>query len=144
MAALTEEGRAVDDALGYPKAYARLCRGSGAATGLPYAHGPPHAFLPYVLQPHEALRAKDLNETFPVVDPDAPPTANPRGFANLLWKQLDHLGNAGFDPALFRVDAHGNVLYLHADSASPLAWDVAHWFPCSSKQEEAMFSPQPV
>lgn len=40
--------------------------------------------------------------------------------------------NAGFDPALFRVDTYGNVLYLHADSASPLAWDIDHWFPCSS------------
>ncbi|KAF7021588.1 hypothetical protein CFC21_034508 [Triticum aestivum] len=131
MAAFTEEERAVDDALGYPKAYARLCRAGGGALGLPYAHGPPGAFLPYVLQPHEALRAKELNETFPVVDAEAAPTANPRGFANLLWKQLDHLGNAGFDPALFRVDAYGNVLYLHADAASPLAWDVHHWFPCA-------------
>ncbi|CAO2161285.1 unnamed protein product [Urochloa humidicola] len=132
-AAFTEEEKAVDDALRYPKAYARLCRGGGggAAVGLPYGHGPPHAFLPYVLQPHEALRAKDLNEMFPVTDAEAPPTANPRGFANLLWKQLDHLGNAGFDPALFRVDAFGNVLYLHADSASPLAWDIDHWFPCA-------------
>jgi len=55
-AAFTEEEKAVDDALGYPKAYARLCRGGGgggAAVGLPYGHGPPHAFLPYVLQPHE-------------------------------------------------------------------------------------------
>jgi hypothetical protein len=53
MAAFTEEEKAVDDALGYPKAYARLCRGAAGALGLPYAHGPPHAFLPYVLQPHE-------------------------------------------------------------------------------------------
>lgn len=128
--AFTEEERAVDESLGYPKAYAKLCRGGGLL-GLPYAHGPPHAFLPYVLQPHEALRAKDLNEMFPVVDAEALPAANPRGFASLLWKQLDHLGNAGFDPALFRVDAYGNVLYLHADSASPLAWDVHHWFPCA-------------
>ncbi|GJN37319.1 hypothetical protein PR202_gb26257 [Eleusine coracana subsp. coracana] len=128
-AAFTEEEKAVDDALGYPKAYVRLCR--GGAVGLPYCHGPPHAFLPYVLQPHEAMRAKDLNEMFPVVDSEAPPTANPRGYANLLWKQLDHLGNAGFDPALFRVDAYGNVLYLHADSASPLAWEIDHWFPCA-------------
>ncbi|TVU21539.1 hypothetical protein EJB05_31180, partial [Eragrostis curvula] len=128
-AAFTEEEKAVDDGLGYPKAYARLCR--GGAVGLPYCHGPPHAFLPYVLQPHEAMRAKDLNEMFPVVDAEAPPTANPRGYANLLWKQLDHLGNAGFDPSLFRVDAYGNVLYLHADSASPLAWDIDHWFPCA-------------
>jgi hypothetical protein len=119
---------------------------------------------------------------FPVTDAEAPPTANPRGFANLLWKQLDHLGcvanpnqrsqrcffliwcprsdsnsrfsrppfrliyfpralgcrNAGFDPALFRVDAYGNVLYLHADSASPLAWDIDHWFPCASKNHDLM------
>ena len=40
----------------------------------------------------QALRAKDMNEMFPVTDAEAPPTANPRGFANLLWKQLDHLG----------------------------------------------------
>lgn len=40
--------------------------------------------------------------------------------------------NAGFDPATFRVDPYGNVLYYHADSASPLAWDIDHWFPCSS------------
>ena len=40
----------------------------------------------------QALRAKDLNEMFPVTDAEAPPTANPRGFSNLLWKQLDHLG----------------------------------------------------
>ncbi|XP_073116711.1 uncharacterized protein [Elaeis guineensis] len=68
---------------------------------------------------------------FPVIDPEAKPSVNPRGFVNLLWKQLDHLGNAGFDPALFRVDPYGNVLYLNADPASPLAWDVDHWFPCS-------------
>jgi hypothetical protein len=40
----------------------------------------------------QAMRAKDLNEMFPVVDAEAPLTASPRGFANLLWKQLDHLG----------------------------------------------------
>jgi hypothetical protein len=40
----------------------------------------------------QALRGKDLNDMFPVTDAEAPPTANPRGFANLLWKQLDHLG----------------------------------------------------
>jgi hypothetical protein len=75
------------------------------------------------------LRAKDLNETFPVLDPDTTPSANSRGFAHLLWKQLDHLGNPSFDPALFRVDPYSNVLYLHAESASPLAWDVTHCFP---------------
>ncbi|KAI4981015.1 hypothetical protein ZWY2020_021500 [Hordeum vulgare] len=96
MAAFMEEERAVDDALGYPKAYSRLCR-SGACGGalcLPYTHGPPDAFLPYVLQTHEvptcfssrrsalpastprveliwcvqALWAKNVNEMFPVVD----------------------------------------------------------------------------
>jgi len=45
---------------------------------------------------------------------------------------LAYLRNAGFDPAVIRVDGYGNVLYYHADSASPLAWDVDHWFPCSS------------
>jgi hypothetical protein len=40
--------------------------------------------------------------------------------------------NAGFDPAVIRVDGYGNVLYYHADSGSPLAWDIDHWFPCSS------------
>lgn len=40
--------------------------------------------------------------------------------------------NAGFDPATFRVDQYGNVLYYHADPASPLAWNIDHWFPCSS------------
>ncbi|KAG6494776.1 uncharacterized protein LOC121991818 [Zingiber officinale] len=124
-----EEGMAVDDGLGYPKAYAKLCRTLSVLN--PYANGPPFAFLPYTLKPQEALRAKDLNQMFPVIDPEALPSVNPRGFVNLLWKQLDHLGNAGFDPSLFRVDPYGNVLYLHADSASPLAWDIDHWFPCS-------------
>ncbi|KAG6498746.1 uncharacterized protein LOC121995726 [Zingiber officinale] len=124
-----EEGMAVDDGLGYPKAYAKLCRTLSVLN--PYANGPPFAFLPYTLKPQEALREKDLNQMFPVIDPEALPFVNPRGFVNLLWKQLDHLGNAGFDPSLFRVDPYGNVLYLHADSASPLAWDIDHWFPCS-------------
>ncbi|KAJ3694178.1 hypothetical protein LUZ60_009658 [Juncus effusus] len=127
--AFTEEERAVDESLGYPKAYAKLCKSPSLLC--PYSHGPPFAFLPYMLQPQEALKIKDLNEMFPIVDADAVPSVNPKGFVNLLWKQLDHLGNAGFDPALFRVDPFGNVLYLHADSASPLAWDIDHWFPCS-------------
>lgn len=33
---------------------------------------------------------------FPVVDPEAIPSINPRGFVNLLWKQLDHLGFVNF------------------------------------------------
>ncbi|EEE57597.1 hypothetical protein OsJ_07964 [Oryza sativa Japonica Group] len=68
----------------------------------------------------EAIRAKDLNEMFPVANAEVAPMLNPRGFANLLWKQLNHLGNTGFDLALFRVNAYSNMLYLHADSTSPL------------------------
>lgn len=45
---------------------------------------------------------------------------------------LSNFSNAGFDPAVVRVDPYGNVLYYHADSASPLAWEIDHWFPCSS------------
>ncbi|KAM0932597.1 hypothetical protein DsansV1_C42g0237971 [Dioscorea sansibarensis] len=127
--AFSEEEMTTDEGLGYPKAYAKLCRSHNAFE--PYSQGPPSIFVPYTLQPQEALRAKDLNQMFPVLDPDAAPCVNPRGYVNILWKQLDHLGNAGFDPALFRVDQFGNVLYLHADAASPLAWDIDHWFPCS-------------
>ncbi|MBA0791961.1 hypothetical protein Gohar_016499, partial [Gossypium harknessii] len=77
------------------------------------------------------LRAKELDELFPLIDPKARPSAKPKIFINLLWKQLSHLGNAGFDPEVIRVDPYGNVLYYHADSASPLSWDIDHWFPCS-------------
>ncbi|RWW14499.1 hypothetical protein BHE74_00000637 [Ensete ventricosum] len=128
-----EEEMAVDEGLGYPKAYAKFCRSPSVLSA--YAQGPPFVFLPYTLQPQEALRARDWSQMFPVTDPEAIPSINPRGFVNLLWKQLDHLGNAGFDPALFRVDPYGNVLYLHADSASPLAWDIDHWFPCSTARK---------
>jgi uncharacterized protein involved in copper resistance len=68
---------------------------------------------------------------FPVVaegDRDPP---NARKHAEELWLQLDHLGNAGFDPAKFRVDAYGNVVYWNADPSSPLAWEVDHWYPHS-------------
>jgi hypothetical protein len=41
--------------------------------------------------------------------------------------------NAGFDPAKFRVDKYGNVLYWSADPSSPLSWEVDHWFPLLSK-----------
>ncbi|GMH15939.1 hypothetical protein Nepgr_017780 [Nepenthes gracilis] len=124
----TEEDMLVDDRLGYPRAYAKLCRDRSLS---PYSHGPPFAFDPYSLHPREVLRAKELDEMFPVINPQAKPTTNPRTFVSLLWKQLNHLGNAGFDPAVFRVDPYGNVLYYHADSASPLAWDIDHWFPCT-------------
>ncbi|KAL0915341.1 hypothetical protein M5K25_015753 [Dendrobium thyrsiflorum] len=68
---------------------------------------------------------------FPIIDPKARSFANLRSYADFLWEKLDHLGNAEFEPALFRVDCFGNVVYRNADSASPLAWDIDHWFPCS-------------
>ncbi|XP_010033909.2 myosin heavy chain, muscle [Eucalyptus grandis] len=118
----------VDESLGYPVAYAKLCRDRGAG---PYAHGPPFAFTPYALPLDAAAIVEDLELMFPIINPKAKPTAKPKIFISLLWKQLNHLGNAGFDPAVIRVDPYGNVLYYHADSASPLAWDIDHWFPCS-------------
>ncbi|KAI3737595.1 hypothetical protein L2E82_27603 [Cichorium intybus] len=118
----------IDVGLGYPKAYAKLCRDRGFG---PYSHGPPFTFTPYALQSHESLRANELDELFPIIDLKAKPSTKPKIFVSLLWKQLNHLGNAGFDPETFRVDSYGNVLYFHADSASPLAWDIDHWFPCS-------------
>ncbi|KAJ0007442.1 hypothetical protein Pint_30014 [Pistacia integerrima] len=124
----TDDDMVVDDGVGYPKAYAKICRDRGV--GL-HTHGPPFCFRPYSLQPDETLRAKELEKMFPIIDPKAKPTNKPKIFLSLLWKQLNHLGNAGFDPAVIRVDPYGNVLYYHADSASPLAWDIDHWFPCS-------------
>ncbi|KAF8400716.1 hypothetical protein HHK36_014016 [Tetracentron sinense] len=124
----TEEDMVIDEALGFPKAYAKLCRDPHLN---PYSHGPPFTFIPYILQPQESLRAKDLDQMFPIIDPEAKPSTKSKIFTTLLWKQLNHLGNAGFDPAKFRVDPYGNVLYYHADSASPLAWEIDHWFPCS-------------
>nr|XP_043636782.1 uncharacterized protein LOC122607797 [Erigeron canadensis] len=118
----------VDEGLGYPKAYAKICRDRGFG---PYSNGPPFTFTPYALQTHQATRANELDQMFPVIDLKAKPSARPAIFVSLLWKQLNHLGNAGFDPEAFRVDPYGNVLYFHADSASPLAWDIDHWFPCS-------------
>ncbi|KAF5726905.1 plectin [Tripterygium wilfordii] len=124
----TEDDMEIEDRLGFPRAYAQLCRERGFG---PYCHGPPYTFNPYLLQQNEGMRAAELDQMFPVIDPRAKPTAKPKIFVNLLWKQLSHLGNAGFDPAVIRVDPYGNVLYFHADSASPLAWDIDHWFPCS-------------
>ncbi|OAY52888.1 uncharacterized protein LOC110613216 [Manihot esculenta] len=123
-----EEDMAVDESVGYPRSYAKLCRDRGAAGT--YSHGPPFTFLPCALQQHEIQRAKELEQMFPIIHPKAKPTAKPKIFAGLLWKQLNHLGNAGFDPEVIRVDPYGNVLYFHADRASPLAWDIDHWFPC--------------
>ncbi|KAL2927332.1 Myomegalin [Bienertia sinuspersici] len=126
--AFTKEDLAVDQKLGYPRAYNKLCKDTNLS---PYCHGPPFTFTPYTLHSQEASRAKELDELFPIIDPKAKPTANSRIYVSIIWKQLNHLGNAGFDPAMFRVDPYGNVLYLHADAASPLAWGIDHWFPCS-------------
>ncbi|GAB2293595.1 hypothetical protein Dimus_027807 [Dionaea muscipula] len=126
--AFGDEEMTVDEILGFPTAYAKLCKDKGLN---PYSLGPPLTFTPYSLHPQQAMRAKELDAIFPIRDPQAKPTTNPKIFVSLLWKQLNHLGNAGFDPAMFRVDPYGNVVYYHADSASPLAWDVDHWFPCS-------------
>ncbi|MED6170987.1 hypothetical protein PIB30_036449 [Stylosanthes scabra] len=124
----TQDEMAVTDNLGYPKAYAKLCRDRGFS---PYSHGPPFTFIPRALHEDDAARASELDQLFPIMDPKAKPTTKPKIFVSILWKQLSHLGNAGFDPEVIRVDGYGNVLYYHADSASPLAWDIDHWFPCS-------------
>ncbi|KAL3646434.1 hypothetical protein CASFOL_011614 [Castilleja foliolosa] len=64
---------------------------------------------------------------FPIIDPNAKPTTKPNIFLSLLWKQLKSSWvNAGFDPEIIRVDPFGNVVYYHADAASPLAWDIDH------------------
>ncbi|XP_019195997.1 PREDICTED: uncharacterized protein LOC109189815 isoform X2 [Ipomoea nil] len=119
--AFTAAEMAVDKGLGYPKAYAKLCKDPSLS--------PLFTFVPSATQ--EASRAKELDEMFPIVDPNAKPAIKPKMFVSLLWKQLNHLGNAGFDPNMFRIDPYGNVLYYHADSASPLAWGIHHWFPIS-------------
>ncbi|XP_022714893.1 uncharacterized protein LOC111274482 [Durio zibethinus] len=124
-----DEEMVIDEGLGYPRAYAKICRDRSLG---PYNHGPPFTFMPYAFQQcDESLRAKELDQMFSIIDPKARSTAKPKIFINLLWKQLSHLGNAGFDPEVIRVDSYGNVLYYHADSASPLYWDIDHWFPCS-------------
>ncbi|KAG9459407.1 hypothetical protein H6P81_003915 [Aristolochia fimbriata] len=125
----TEEDMEIDQGLGYPKAFAKLCRQPQLRN--PYKHGPPFSYIPYSMQPQDSLMASDMNEIFPIIDHNKEPSMNPRHYVNLLWKQLNHLGNAGFDPTKFRVDPYGNVLYFHADMGSPLAWDIDHWFPCS-------------
>ncbi|GLJ55852.1 hypothetical protein SUGI_1199280 [Cryptomeria japonica] len=131
---LTEEETRVDPELGYPRGYAKLCRNAhlhmqGLIT--PYTEGPPQRFLPYALQPEDIAKVKEFNELFPIIESEERDPSSARRFADSLWQQLDHLGNAGFDPAMFRIDPYGNVLYKNADPASPLAWEVDHWFPHS-------------
>ncbi|KAJ6427282.1 hypothetical protein OIU84_022806 [Salix udensis] len=122
------EDMEIDEGFGFPRAYAKLCRDRGIVGTC--THGPPFAFTPYEMEQHEVLRTRELDQMFPVIEPKAKQTAKPEIFISRLWRQLDHLGNAGFDPAVIRVDPYGNVLYFHADKASPLAWDIDHWFPC--------------
>ncbi|CAH9147065.1 unnamed protein product [Cuscuta epithymum] len=124
----TADETAVDEGLGYPKVYAKLCKDRSFC---PYSRAPPFTFTPYALPHQEVMRIKKIEDMFPILDPNAKPTAKVKIFVRLLWKQLNHLGNAGFDPEIFRVDPYGNVLYYHADSASPLGWSIDHWFPCS-------------
>lgn len=131
---LTDEERRVDPQLGYPRGYAKLCRNAhiqmrGLIT--PYTEGPPQRFLPYILQPEDIAKMKEFNELFPITESEERDPSSARRYADSLWKQLDHLRNAGFDPAKFRIDPYGNVLYINADPASPLAWEVDHWFPHS-------------
>ncbi|CAG7877471.1 trichohyalin isoform X2 [Brassica rapa] len=125
---ITEEDMVIEEAQGYPIAYAKICRDFDSS---PYKNGPPFTFTPYILQHNEISRCREVDKMFPVIDPKARPTTKPKIFLSLLWKQLNHLGNAGFDPAVIRIDPYGNVLYFHADSASPLAWGFDHWFPLS-------------
>lgn len=42
----------VDQGVGYPRAYARLCRDRGLG---PFSHGPPFTFTPYALVPQEVI-----------------------------------------------------------------------------------------
>lgn len=51
-----EEDMVVDEGLGYPKAYAKLCR-DGCNVGA-YSHGPPFTFTPYALHQHEVIQIK--------------------------------------------------------------------------------------
>jgi len=45
----------VNENLGYPKAFAKLCRDRGFST---YSHGPPFTFIPYALQEQEVKKKK--------------------------------------------------------------------------------------
>lgn len=128
---LRDEEMEIDHELGYPRGYVKLCYAQSHMIQMPYSKGPPHTFLPYALHPQDMVNLKEFDRLFPVTSPGDSNPQNTKKYIDVLWKQLDHLGSAGFDPAQFRVDPYGNVLYFHADNASPLAWEVDHWFPCS-------------
>lgn len=48
--AFSEDDMAIDESVGYPRAYAMLCRDLSAS---PFSNGPPYTFIPYSLQHHE-------------------------------------------------------------------------------------------
>lgn len=48
-----DEEIAVDEGLGYPKAYAKLSRDRSFG---PFSHGPPFSFIPYGLDQQEVKR----------------------------------------------------------------------------------------
>ena len=50
--AFTKEDMRVDQNLGYPRSYAKLCNDTSIS---PYSHGPPLCFIPYTLPPQEVL-----------------------------------------------------------------------------------------
>ncbi|MCO5601932.1 hypothetical protein L7F22_056058 [Adiantum nelumboides] len=131
-AVLNDEERAVDPQLGFPRGYAKLCRHAHIqAQGLisPFTEGPPQRFHPYAAQDEEIAKLKEYDKFFPIMEEGNRDPTDSKKHIDFLWQQLDHLGNAGFDPAIFRVDIYGNVLYWNADPGSPLAWEVDHWFP---------------
>lgn len=48
----TDEEMVIDEGLGYPRAYAKICRDRGLG---PYNHGPPFTFMPYAMQQNEVI-----------------------------------------------------------------------------------------
>ncbi|KVH89744.1 hypothetical protein Ccrd_008268 [Cynara cardunculus var. scolymus] len=48
-------------------------------------------------------------------------------FVSILWKQLNRLGNIGFDPETFRINPYRIAQFVHAYSVFPLASDIDHW-----------------
>jgi len=57
MDAFTEEEMAVSESVGYPKAYAKLCRDRRVS---PYSHGPPFTYTPYSLEQDEVRKLPSL------------------------------------------------------------------------------------
>ncbi|KAI5066782.1 hypothetical protein GOP47_0017310 [Adiantum capillus-veneris] len=127
-APFTSAEMAVDPLRGYPLAFAKLCRHIPPL----FADSPPLCFLPYAPSVQQASKVCEFEALFPstVAFEEKDPSLL-KAHTDFLWTQLDHLGNAGFDPAKFRVDPFGNVLHRNGDPSSPLAWTVDHWFPQS-------------